>query len=89
MIKLHRHTEDPAADKIEERFKDLVLSYKTVLSNDKSDSDKLPRIEDGDDIISGDEQIEQWLRDLEDELKWQRSLSGDGCYIDPKSGKVC
>ncbi len=89
MIKLHRQTEDPAADKIEERFKDLVLSYKTVLSNDTSDSDKLPRIEDGDDIISGDEQIEQWLRDLEDELKWQRSLSGDGCYIDPKSGKVC
>jgi len=89
MIKLHRLTEDPAADKIEERFKDLVLSYKTVLSSDDSDSDKLPRIEDGDDIITGDEQIEHWLRDLEDELKWQRSLSGDGCYIDPKSGKVC
>ncbi|CAN5266242.1 hypothetical protein BH23BAC3_BH23BAC3_11700 [soil metagenome] len=89
MIKLHRLTEDPAADKIEERFKDLVLSYKTVLSTGDSGSDKLPRIEDGDDIISGDEQIEHWLRDLEDELKWQRSLSGDGCYIDPKSGKIC
>lgn len=89
MIKLYRKSEDPAADKIEERFKDLVLSYKTVLSTDDSGGDKYPRIEDGDDIIFGDKQIEEWLRVLEDELKWQRSLSGDGCYIDPKSGKIC
>ena len=85
MIKLLRKSEDPKADDIESRFKDLILSYKTELS----DGGLLPKIHDGDTTISGDDDIESWLRELEDELKWQRSLSGDGCYIDPKSGKVC
>lgn len=89
MITLHRNKEDSAADKIEARFKDLVLSYETILHVEDSGSGKLPRIEDGDNVVSGDSEIEQWLQKLEDELKWQRSLSGDGCYIDPKSGKVC
>lgn len=89
MITLYRHTKDPAADKIEKRFKDLVLSYKTKISEKGAGSAELPRIEDGDERISGEEQIEQWLAELEEELTWQRSLSGDGCYIDPKSGKIC
>jgi len=89
MITLHRNSEDSAADRIEARFKDLVLSYKTILYKETSGSEKLPRIVDGDDIISGASQIEQWLEELEDELKWQRSLSGDGCYINPKSGQIC
>lgn len=85
MIKLIRKIDDPKADEIESRFKDLILSYKT----EKSDEDNLPKIKDGDTVISDDEEIENWFRELEDELEWQRSLSGDGCYIDPKSGKVC
>ena len=85
MIKLFRHADDPKADEIESRFEELILSYKTEISEDND----LPKILDGDTIISGDEEIEEWLRELESELKWQRSLSGDGCYIDPKSGNVC
>jgi hypothetical protein len=89
MIKLYRKTYDPAADKIEARFRELVLSYKTIISDDEPGSGKLPRIRDAENIITGDEQIEQWLQDLAEELKWQRSISGDGCYIDPESGEVC
>lgn len=85
MIKLIRKADDPKADEIESRFKDLILSYKT----EKSDGDNLPKIQDGDTVISDDDEIESWFRELEDELVWQRSVSGDGCYIDPKSGKVC
>jgi len=89
MIKLYRKTEDPAADRIEARFRELVLAYKTVLHDDEPGTGKLPRIEDGEHILRGDEQIGQWLRELADELKWQRSISGDGCYIDPETGEVC
>jgi hypothetical protein len=85
MIKLIRNTDDTKSDDIESRFGDLVLSYKTEISDD----DNLPKIQDGESVISGDKQIESWLRELEDELIWQRSLSGDGCYINPKSGKIC
>lgn len=85
MIKLFRQADDPKADEIESRFENLILSYKTEISEDND----LPKIVDGDTTVSGDEEIEKWLRELESELKWQRSLSGDGCYIDPKSNNVC
>ena len=85
MIKLIRQTDDPKADEIESRFEDLILSYKTEISEDND----LPKILDGDTTVSGDEEIDEWLRELESDLKWQRSLSGDGCYIDPESGNVC
>jgi len=85
MIKLIRKETDPKADSIESRFDNLILSYKSEISEDTD----LPKVIDGGTVISGDEEIEKWLRKLEDELSWQRSLSGDGCYIDPKSGKVC
>lgn len=85
MIKLIRKADDSKADHIESRFKNLILSYKTETAACKH----LPKIIDGDSVITGDEEIEAWLRELEDELSWQRSLSGDGCYIDPDSGDVC
>ncbi|HKL15303.1 MAG TPA: hypothetical protein VJ915_06685 [Balneolaceae bacterium] len=85
MIKLIRQKDDPKADAIESRFDDLILSYKTEIS----DTDDLPKIIDGETVVSGDEEIEKWLRELEEDLSWQRSLSGDGCYIDPESGKIC
>jgi hypothetical protein len=85
MIKLIRQDDDPMADEIESRFEDLILSYKTEISEDND----LPKIVDGDTTLSGDKEIEEWLRELESDLKWQRSLSGDACYIDPDSGNVC
>ena len=85
MIKIIRQPNDPKADAIESRFKELILSYKT----EYSEGDNLPKVKDGETTVSGDDDIEIWLRELEDELTWQRSLSGDCCYINPKSGKVC
>lgn len=89
MIKLIRQPNDPKADEIESRFKDLILSYKTEVLENGSGENHLPKIHDGDSVISGDEEIEKWFRELEADLNWQRSLSGDGCYIDPKTGKIC
>lgn len=88
MIRLIRKEDDPKADHIESRFEDLTLSYKIEISDEDDDGD-LPKVKDGDTIISGEDEIENWLRGLEADLKWQRSLSGDGCYINPESGEVC
>lgn len=89
MIVLHRNSKDSYADAIEDRFKDLVLSYQSKMYTSDQTDKTLPQIEDGDRRISGEKEIEHWLIKLEAELKWQRSLSGDGCYIDPESGNVC
>lgn len=50
---------------------------------------EFPFISDGGQVISGKKNIENWLTGLKKELKWQRSVSGDGCYIDPDSGETC
>ena len=89
MITLYRKPDDPKADEIEGRFEDLILAYKTEVAEGSSTVENLPKIVDGDTTVTGDQQIEEWLTELEADLKWQRSLSGDGCFIDPKSGKIC
>ena len=89
MIKLHRHKNSPEADEITERLDDLIISYKTVLHDSDSKKSSLPEIEDGDRFITDPEEINSWFEQLRKELEFQRSLSGDGCYIDPDSGEVC
>ena len=85
MITLVRSKQDPAADEIEIRLKGLVLAYETIIQPEVES----PYIEEsGKKIIKTDE-LELWFRQLESELEWQRSLSGDGCYIDPETGSIC
>lgn len=86
MITLYRQKDDQQAAKIEEKLQDLVLAYQVEeIEGEKSDL----FIEDGGEKIQGKEEIETWFRELEGELKWQRSISGDGCYINPETGNVC
>lgn len=86
MITLHRHKIDPKAEEIEQKFKDLVLAYSVeTLPEDESG----PFIVDGDKKIEGVEEITAWLRELQSDLEWERSLTGDACYLDPETGEVC
>ncbi len=86
MITLHRRKDDHQAAKIEEKLQDLVLAYQVEeIQDDHSDF----FIKDGGKKIYGKEEIETWFRELEAELNWQRSISGDGCYIHPENGEVC
>ena len=89
MIKLHRHKDSPKADEITERLDDLIISYKTVLHDSDQKEKSLPAIEDGGQFIINPTEINSWFEQLRKELEFQRSLSGDGCYIDPDSGEVC
>lgn len=86
MITLHRHKTDSKAEEIEQKFKDLVLAYRVEILPENEFG---PFIVDGGQKFEGVEDITSWLRELEGDLKWERSLTGDGCYIDPRSGEVC
>lgn len=85
MITLIRNKYDEQADNIESKFKDLVLAYRVEI-DDEAD---LPFVQDGDQKLYPGKELDDWLMQLEFELNTQRSLSGDGCYIDPRTGKVC
>ena len=87
MITLHRKKQSETADAIENRFEELILAYRV---------EPLPEsgraawyITDGDTKIQDHIELDNWLEKLEKDLDWQRSISGDGCYIDPETGSVC
>jgi hypothetical protein len=85
MITLYRKSNDEIADRVEDQFKDLVLAYQIRFD----ESLNVCFIMDGDNRIEPGEPLDAWFRQLTTELSWSRSLSGDGCFIDPQSGKVC
>lgn len=85
MITLYRKTDDEEADRIEDALNNLVLAYKTEISDDE----QTPSIRDGEQIIREQNEISEWLLELTKEIQFQRSLSGDCCYIDPETGKTC
>lgn len=88
MIVLTIKKEDPESKRIKQRLDNLVLAYKTEYTTD-GDSHKAPYIEENGVLIENPIELEKWLTQLEKELNWQRSLSGDGCYIDPDTGNTC
>ncbi|MCH8549999.1 MAG: hypothetical protein LAT80_14100 [Balneolaceae bacterium] len=85
MITLFRKTEDDEADRIEDALNELVLAYKTEIAEDEP----TPTIRDGDNVIREQKEISEWLMELTKELQFQRSLTGDACYIDPETGETC
>jgi hypothetical protein len=87
MIKLFRKKVQKKADMIEGQFKKLVLAYEVSILPENDSRNWY--IVDGTNIIEDESSYENWFRDLDDELSWQRSITGDACYIDPKSGEIC
>lgn len=85
MITLLRNKNDKSADAVEEKFRDLVLAYRVVINNEI----KSLIVKDGEDQYTPGKDFDDWLLQLKFELKSQRSLSGDGCYNDPRTGEVC
>ncbi len=81
MIALHRPADSPAADAIEETLRDLCVAYRTVQSDTYF-------LEEGGRRYAGDA-VRPYLDELAAELRANREVSGDACYIDPRSGTVC
>jgi len=90
MITLYRAEKNREADKIEEKLKELVVSFQTEIVSDIDKADSvLPYIVEGDKRISGDSNLDKYITELERELHIQRSITGDACYIDPDTGEIC
>ncbi len=87
MIVLHKKENHKKSKRLEERLKDLVISFKTEVHEEHEH--RLPFIEENERVFSTPEEIDNWLQELTSQLEWHRSLSGDGCFIDPETGKVC
>lgn len=94
MIILHRKPDDPFAAEIERVLEELVVAHKTRnyeedASNDAPAQYELPFIQENGTLVTGRERIKKYLDELSAELRQQRMVTGDGCYIDPETGKVC
>ncbi|MFU8812545.1 MAG: hypothetical protein ACNA78_06225 [Balneolaceae bacterium] len=89
MIELHRKTGERSGEELEQKLRDLRLAFRVEVHDTDAAGKPLPRIEESGQIVSGKPALDIWLLQLEKELTRQRSISGDGCYIDPDSGAVC
>jgi len=97
MIELFTRKNHPRGQAIKQKFDDLVIAYRyhEIDSNDQksvfglSKDTELPAIKENGSIITGENNQKQYIEELERELKRNRSFTGDACYIDPDSGKLC
>jgi len=87
MITLYKKRDSQFGDKVREKLIDLVVSYEEKELPEDGSSGVF--IMDSGKKIEERRAIDDWLTQLEKELSWQRSLSGDGCYIDPETGETC
>ena len=87
MIIFHSSGTGKASEKLEEKLKELVVAYQKM--EHESSDESLPYIEEDGKVYGTEKEIDQWLQNLEGDLKRSRSLSGDGCYVDAKGGKTC
>lgn len=87
MITLYRKKNQKKGDEIKAKLEQLILAYRVEFLHEDAEEDVY--IEDGSTRIESTQEIEEWFLKLEKELSWQRSISGDGCYLDPDTGDIC
>lgn len=85
MLTLYHKPGNAESERVKNKLEELCLTFKLELT----DAEQVPRLTDSSGEVKGPAEIASYLDQLEKELNFQRSLSGDGCYIDPESGEVC
>jgi glutaredoxin len=92
MITLYRVEQCDACDEVQETLRELVVAHQVVdVQKDRPTElagKELPVIADGDQLISGEPALQEYLADLTNELEQWRKFQTDACYIDDK-GKNC
>lgn len=92
MVELHRLHNDPKADEIEDRLKEMVVAHRVHRYSEENpppDDIPMPCIREGEKIISGKQDTDRFLEELEKVMKVQHTISSDACYIDPETGETC
>lgn len=96
MITLYRAAECAACDEIQETLRELVVAHQVVdvaqaapnTTDHSITNQDVPRIADGERVISGAAELRAYLAELTHDLEQWRKYQTDACYIDDK-GKTC
>jgi len=74
---------DETGNYIEDFLNQESIAHKTRETEQKS------YIQENGKNIKGDEDLKKFFNQLKKDLDFQRSISGDACYIDPDTGTIC
>jgi hypothetical protein len=95
MFKFYRKQSNQFADWVEEKLNEMVVAHKLIDMNGNNPlpegitQEDLPALSDGYKTWLSESEIKKFLRELDQDLSFSRSLSGDACYIDPDNPDQC
>ncbi len=96
MLILYRQHEDPVADELAERLRELVLAHRVVLVDDGGTLPdgtipaSWPVLTEGSGArYEGVEAIQRFLDALAYEVTLNRQFQSDACYLDPDDPTRC
>lgn len=88
MIELYRAAESATGAALEETLRELCVAHRVITVEAGDEGPLPPYLVESGRQYAGDA-IPPFLAELRAELSANRMVSGDSCYIDPRSGKVC
>lgn len=95
MLVLYRRQEDPAADELEERLRELVLAHRVVQVDegqplpDGTVPAAWPVLCESHARYEGMAAIQEFLEALAYEVTLNRQFQSDACYLDPDDPDHC
>ncbi|WP_020531724.1 hypothetical protein [Flexithrix dorotheae] len=89
MICVYVKNSSKTSDIIENKLKNLCIRFARIPEEQGETGIIRPSITEGGKSYSTRESIFEYLDLLEIEMTQMREISGDACYINPKTGKVC
>jgi hypothetical protein len=82
MLKLFLEKDDPANEDILEEVESMAVAHDVVYADETGESVHTPTVRDGDETVTGKDNIMDYFEDLKDFLaEWQKFQS-DACYCD-------
>ena len=92
MITLYRTAQCEACDEVQDKLRELVVAHQVVdvaQERPAALADKeLPAIVDGEQVVSGQTDVTDYLAGLTREVELWRKFQSDVCYIDDE-GNTC
>ncbi len=97
MFTFYHQTSDEFTRWVKDKLKEMVVAHKiinvdglgdTVLP-DSISTNELPLLSDSHEQWTSQEEIKAFLEELQQDLKFSRSITSDSCYIDPENPLEC
>ncbi len=94
MIELYRSKACPISDDLEEHLRALVVAHRVIMVEEGHQGEKqqyaqLPALKEGKSTYSTAAQINNFLHELDLEVRITRTYQSDACFIDPEDGQTC